>query len=385
MSRTRFTSASALRLVVSAGILVAVLVWLGSSGLEAVDLGAGEQLLGRPGVTRFLVGGAQGWSSLSAEVRVPGEAWEFPAGVIGQPALASDGGAMALVPQGLLWLGQDGDVLPGPEMPPAALGDQWELIGLDGSDRPVLACETEAGRRLFVVADEGFGWRELSADQGPAAPPPGAEVLLSTARRALAFRRADCWEAWVFDGNPVRRLRATGCLGASAVFSPEGDALILDGRIDGIYRLELNSGRLVFMATGNLGLSDRVPFSAGFRGDPLLMVAPVRDNEGYLQILQSNLLGGGRFGITTGAVHHYHASSSKNGRYVSYCQATFEEGAQGAIDETLYLFDFEVARAVYKFKRLGGGAFRGPLFVGDGPNWVFIANGRVLLLDPGKH
>ena len=136
------------------------------------------------------------------------------------------------------------------------------------------------------------------------------------------------------------------------------------------------------MASGNLGFSTRVPFSAGFRGDPLLMVAPVRDNEGYLQLMQTHLRGGGRYGISTGAVHHYHVTISHDGRYLAYCQATFNEDEETPIDEALYLFDFDVGRAVYDFERRGGGPLQGPLFVGDGPTMVFVAQGRVLLIDP---
>lgn len=383
MSRTRFSAARALRLLVSAGILAAVLLWLSSPSLQPIDLGSAEQLLGRPGVGRFIVGDARGWRSLSTEARTPSEAWALPTELIGRPALVSDGSALCLLDGGLVVLGLDGELRPGPELPPDAVGSSWELIGVDAGDRPVLACETVAGRRLLVVEDEGGGWLELSSRKRFASPPPGAEILLSSTRRALAYRGEECWEAWVFDSSPVRRFSAADCSGHSAVFSPEGDALILDGRTDGIYRLELDSGRITFMAKGNLGHSRRVPFAAGFRGDPLLMVAPVRDNEGYLQIVQTHLHGGGRYGISTGAVHHYHAACSQDGRYLAYCQATFDEGGEAAIDEALYLFDFDVGRAVYDFERRSDGSPRGPLFVGDGPNLVFVADGRVLMLDPG--
>lgn len=382
MTRTPLSLGRLARLLASAGILAAVLLWLSSSGLEPVDLGTGDKLIGRPGVGRFLVGDGQGWRSLSAGPRSPSEGWALPEGLIGLPALASDGSAMALLPTGLVRVGQDGELQNGPDLPADDGGLDWELLGLDGSDLPVLAAQGEGGRRLAVIAGDGEGWLELSDADGFASLPEGAEVLLSKARRALAYRGHDCWEAWVFDDGSVRRVTAADCSGGFGVFSPEGDALILDGPTKGIYRLELDSGRFSFMASGNLGYSERVPFSAGFRGDPLLMVAPVRDNEGYLQLMQTHLRGGGRYGISTGAVHHYHVTSSHDGRYLAYCQATFNEDEATPIDEVLYLFDFDIGRAVYDFERLGGGSLQGPLFVGDGPMMVFVARGRVLLIDP---
>ena len=383
MIRTPLSLGRVARLLVSAGILAAVLLWLASSGYEPADLGLGEQLIGRPGVGRFLVGGPQGWRSLDAEARDPAAGWALPDGLIGLPALAADGSSMALLPTGLVRVGDNGELRDGPELPGDDGGRSWELVGLDGSDRPVLATQSGDGSRRLLVMDKlGAGWLELTDSDGLAVLPKGTEVLLSKARRALAFLGQGCWEAWVFDEGIVRRVTAADCSGGFGVFSPEGDALILDGRTDGIYRLELDSGRFSFMASGNLGYSERVPFSAGFRGDPVLMVSPVRDNEGNLQIMQTHLWGGSRYGITIGAVHHYHVTSSHDGRYLAYCQATFDEGGETAFDEALYLFDFDVGRAVYDFERRGGGLRRGPLFVGDGPNMVFVANGRVLLLDP---
>jgi hypothetical protein len=350
--------------------------------MTPVDLGEADQLVGRPGVDRFLLGGPGGWRALTARAHLPDDAVDLPPGLIGLPALASDGSVLALIDSELVVIANDGAIRQGPELPPSSVGSNWELIGVDAADRPVLACQTNAGRRLLVVETEGDGWLQIAGQDSYASPPAGADVLLSTKRRALAHPGEAGWEVWLFDEFPARRLIAMECTGSSAVFSPLGDALIVDGRTDGIYRLELASGQISFMAAGNLGHSQRVPFSAGFRGDPVLMVAPVRDSEGYLQIVQTHLSGGGRYGISTGAVHHYGVTASQAGRYLAYCQASFDEEGDGTIDESLYLFDFDVGRAVFSFERAGGRKTAGPQFIGTGPTLVYIADGRAWLLDP---
>lgn len=382
MSRPFFSALRASAKFVAAGILVAAIWWLTLPGMAPVDLGAADQLVGRPGAERFLLQGPDGWRVLTTSARSPDDALDLPKGIKGRPALASDGSVLALIGGALVVMAKDGEILPGPDMPPSSVGSNWELIGVDAADRPVLACETEAGRRLLVVETESEGWLQIATQGSFASPPSPADVLLSATRQALAYRGESGWEVWLFDDLPARRLVARQCSGSSAVFSPLGDALILDGRTDGIYRLEFESGQVNFMAKGNLGHSEFVPFSAGFRGDPMLMVAPVRDAEGYLQIVQTHLSGGGRYGISTGAVHHYGVTASHGGRFLAYCQASFDEDEGGTIAETLYLFDFEVGRAVFSFDRAGGQETAGPRFVGTAPTLVFVADGRALLLDP---
>jgi len=384
-------------------VLAAAVWWIVRPPVALDDLGPAMRLVTRDGVPLILVGDAAGdWRALPQSARTPEDGYLLPPGLRGRPFLDAQGGVVALHAHGVVRLVEGKpelemplpDVLrvddASPGMTPAAPrapGREVQLVGLDAADEPVLLWQSPEGSRLFVRVRIADDWRLLELPDGEPASPvggPGARLVLSPAQRALAFLGRDGWEAWLYETTPVRRRVASGCSGAQALFTPDGAALVLDGKVKGLWRLELEEDTLHFMAEGNLGHHERIPFSAGFRQIPTddspgiatLMVAPQSDYQGFLQIVQTHLSGGGRWSFGGGFLHHYEPAVSPDGRWLTYVQAQLDADV---LDEELYLFDFEHPDrpALALARRTGGRPGQGPAFVGDGSVLVFIARGRV--------
>ena len=360
-------------------VLAVVVSWLLGPCQPVDDLGPGDELLGSPGAPVFLVRRGTSWFALPAEARDGMSAMALPADLRGRPALAPDGT--------LTWLGSDGvarrrDGMPLDPLPlPGDVGP-WSLAGVDGTGEPVLVGgTTQAG--LSVHVRDGAGWTRLVASDGEPARPAATDDLVFPAEgRAAAFRGTRGWEAWTWGAGAIVRCRAEGCLGVQALFAPDGRALIIEGRTDGLFRLELPSGRLEFMALGNLGASRRVPYSSAFRGDPVLLLAPQWDVDGLLQVFQTHLAGGGRQSLTTGGEHHYGPAVSHDGRRVTYLQARFDEQGEDEIEESIYVHDLQLGLAEQLLRRRGGARGAGPVFVGTGSTLVLLTEGRVRSIRP---
>ena len=384
--------------IAAVAFLAAVTWWLVQPDVEFDDLGPGVRIVTRPGVDLILVGdAADRWRALPSSATKPRQGYPLPDGLRGWPAIDASGDVRALHADGVLRFengtyvsdidlpsmgtanGQDDDV--GPIEHEALL-----LVGLDAAEEPVLLWRSGQGPRLFVRDESGQHWMLLEDADGPARGPERmSQVVLSPEARALAFRGDDGWEVWEYGSGQAQRFVADGCRGQYGVFTPDGKALIVDGKVKGLWRLELEDGSLRFMAEGNLGDHERIPFSVGFRGMELngvmadVMVAPQVDQHGYLQIFQTHVSGGGRWSFGGGFEHHYAPSVSPDGRFLAYVQAKFEKGAGDALRENLYLFDFDTPGdgAIHLGSRAGGRPGQGPAFAGAGDVLVFIAQGHV--------
>lgn len=375
--------ASRLATALLAIVVLAGLVWWLGSGRELAheDLGRALSLAGHPATTDLLVEREPGVWSLRREAPLGNEArWiELPSELIGSPVLDGRGAVVARGEQGIARFNPKDGLLSWSPLPLEASAETL-FIGVDASGAAVLRDPHSDGDRLYVGQPER-GWLLLADKEDRARVPADARLVLSPTRRALAFRGLEGWEAWIFDEAKVRRLVAPRRFGDAAVFTPDGAALIVDGVVDGLDRLELDEERMRFMAEGNLGLVERLPFYADFRGDPPLLVASRRDLQGNLQIHQAHLGGGGGYGFTTGYLHHYLPRVSPDGIWLSYAQA--EIAAQGGDDfrEELYLFDFSrPARPAQALgARSGGRADTGPVFLGE-RQLVWIADGRLRLV-----
>ncbi len=245
--------------------------------------------------------------------------------------------------------------------------------GPDLRERRLFLCESGAGAaRLVPVADAA----------GEARVPAGREVLLGRAARELAFLGEQGWEAWSLgaDGGPARRAVAQDCSKPGALFVPQGGELLVRGRVDGLWLLSLHDGRMKLVGEGDLGVSRRVPMSYGWRFDPVRLVASHWDPNGWLQVFQTHVPSGTRWGFNLGFVHHYGVAMSADGRFMAYVQAVFDEDAEDPFVEHLYRFDFNQPElgAVEFGARRGGHAGQGPVFIGSGGSLVFIANGEVM-------
>jgi len=381
------------------GILVAVVWWLARAPFVVADLGPGTHLVTRPNLEFVLVGNAAGeWRVVSREGDSGADGFALPPGLRGWPALDSKGDIYALHEEKIICL-RDGAFLKSVELPKKSKeegsGRLWsidaedmKLAGVDAADQPVLMWLSPEGPRLFVRDVEKETWQLLAVGDDEAQPAPGLkrdQLLLAPGRRAVAFPGSDGWEAWVYGSGTVTRRVAEECRGLQAAFSPTGDALIVDGKVKGLWRLELEEETLRFMAEGNLGHHDRIPFSVAFRElepgkeSSVVMAAPQRDLHGYLQIFQTHLSGGGRWSLGGGAVHHYAPAFSVDGSLLSYVQADFDDSSSDAPFEDIYLMNLAAPQrgAMHLASRRGGRPGQGPVFVGDGHALVYIAGGRV--------
>ena len=377
-------------------VLAALGWWLSRPAVTLDDLGPAVRIVTRPGVPLVVVSDlASSWRALPQSARSPRAGYPLPDGLRGIPCLDSRGRVVALYAQGIVRL-KDGaldDQLPLPEAITATEapegGHQIVLMGVDAQDEPVLLWRSPAGLRLFVHATITDRWRLIADGEGrPAEPLDGTlkQLVLSDSRRALAFPGVDGWEVWLYDTTPVRRRVAEGCRGARAVFTPEGDALVLDGKVKGLWRLGLDDESLRFMAEGNLGHHEKVPFSYGFRdietpeGPATVLLVPQYDLHDYLQIGQTHLTGGGRWSFEGGSYHHYSPALGPHGNLLAYVQSDLEGAGH---DEEIYLFDFQRPdrSALLLARRRGGRPGQGPAFVGDGSVLMFIAGGRLRRLE----
>ena len=384
-------------------VLVAVVAWLMSRHVVRFRLGPGEELVGCAGADGFAVCESDGlWRLYDAAARSSDDGVALPTGVLGRPAIGPDGGAFALADGGLLHTapahagGLTRLLIPAQDLPQGA-----RLLGLADGSQPVLAATAADGtRELLVVpgafAADGDGPRllHLHDTQGPArlsGDAGEADVVCSPASAAVALLTPLGWEAWSWDaGGRVRRALAEGCDRKGALFTPDARSLIVPGKVDGLWMLSLADGRMSLMAEGNFGLSARVPASSAFRdrGEHVRLVAPQWSRDGWLQIYQTHVFGGGRWGFGISFTHHYGVALSADGRFIAYCQAQFDEHGQELFVEDLLVVDFEESEAtVHVGSRRGGLAHQGPLFVGPGASLVYLADGdvqRIELLPPGS-
>ncbi|GJM21573.1 MAG: hypothetical protein DHS20C15_14880 [Planctomycetota bacterium] len=370
-----------LSLLLAVAVLVGCVLWLTAPpSVRSADEGAALRVIGCSGARGLLVERAPGrWEWRREPVGATQPTWlALPDTPLGLPRLDSAGRVHWLGDTGVALFRGEGD----PEWcpPPLEARGTLQLVGVDHDNQPVLREEHAEGDRLFVRT-EALGWILLSEPAGRAAVPADSHVLLHEHRAALAFRGAEGWEAWLHDAVPARRLVARRRRGDDAVFTPDGRALIVEGIVDGLDRLELDESHMRFMADGNFGDSSRVPFSAGIRGDPPLLASVMHDTQGFLQVIQTHLGGGGRHQFTTGQLQHYLPRVSPSGRWLSYAQADFELQGDDAFREDLYLFDFDGQGRPARLlgSRSGGHPHQGPLFLGDGGRLAWIADGRLLV------
>lgn len=389
---------TSLRRLLFAAIALAILAWVGSwlfaRQTVRFDLGPGEALVARDGVDAFAVREAAGaWRLYDAAARRRDEGLPLPLGAVDPPCLAADGSAWLLDDTGLSRTapraagGETTRVAPAALLPPGT-----RLRGLSGETVPVLDApgDDEARRLLLLLGaappagDTALQLLPLQDAQGPARLPAGAsdaDLACSPFGPALALRTPRGWEAWTFEPTgAARRLLAEGCAAPGAVFTPDGRALILPGRVSGLWTLSLADGRMSQMAEGNLGLSRRVPYGFAFRGrgEHVRLVAPQWSLDGWLQLCQTHLFGGGRSFVGISFTHHYAVTVSADGRFMAYAQAHFDEAGDAPFEEDLYVVDFDQAVSTVKVAtRHGGLPLQGPHFVGRGAALVFLAEGQV--------
>jgi hypothetical protein len=385
--------------LVGLAVLAAAVAWLVTRPVVRFSLGGAVSLVAEPGVPTFALQEASGrWRLYSAGARGAQDGLDLPDGVLGRPALQADGSACVLTAEGLSWVHAAHPIVPGGEVVPLlgrdALPDGARLVGMLAGTEPLLAAPAGDGLRLLVC--QGGPMRRarlvpIMPRDGDGAVPADATLVVSRASRALAFPGAGGWEAWVVDdGGVARRAVADECTDPGAVFTPDGRALIVPGRVGGLWKLDLADGRMNHMAEGNLGISRRVPPSHEFRQVPAsaggmqwVLLAPQWDIEGRLQIYQAHLSGGGRKGLTIGGAHHYGVTLSQEGHLLAYTQSGFDEQGEAPFVEDIYLFDFDspASAAMLLESRRGGRAGQGPAFVGDGTSLVFLADGNAVRID----
>jgi hypothetical protein len=378
--------------LVALAVLVWVVHWLMSKREVQFRLGPGLELVASDGVDGFLVREAEGvWRLYDARSRGPQDGVEISS-VVGWPALTADGGAFAMQADELVRLPRVGSDAAALRVPaPGA-----SLVGVADGHRAVLAAApADGGRGLLILADgagnDGDGGPHLLPlhdAAGPARLPAGAsaqDIVCAAGGPALAVRTPQGWEAWRWDeSGAARRSLAEGCDRPGALFRPDGRALIVPGKVDGLWTLSLADGQMGLMAEGNLGISRRVPPSAAFRDTEqnTRLVAPGWNLDGWLQIYQTHLFGGGRWGVSISYTHHYGVALSHDGRFMAYCQAQFDEDGGEPFEEELFVLDFDQAVSTVSVgSRRGGVPWQGPHFVGSGASLVYLADGEVLRIE----
>ncbi len=379
-------------------VVAAVVHWLMSRPVVRFSLGKAEVLVGAPGVSSFAVrepGGS--WRLYPASARKVEDGMLLPGPALGMPALQADGSVFVLTDEGLRWVHGSQPLVPGGEVLMVLRRDELpadcRLEGVIGGKQallssPVSPATGPSGPRKLLLcegAPTSAKLRPVFDADSEAHMPPGEVPVLSHGAPAFAFRGDDGWEAWSLQApNLAHRAVADGCKRPGAVFAPGGQTLIVPGRTDGIWMLSVKDGRLTLMAGGNLGVSRRVPHKVGFRTQPALLVAPGLDLEGWLQIYQTHLSGGGRASFGAGFMHHYGVVMSTDGNLMTYAQASFDENSDTPFAEDLYLFDFAqpAPTALFLDTRQGGGTEQGPFFLGTGGSLVYLARGEVLRVEP---
>ncbi len=385
-------------LVLLALVALALVVrWLVTRPVVQFRLGDGVELVTAPGVDGFAVREADDiWRLYDTTARSADDGRLLPVGVVGRPALQDNGSAFALTDiNGLTWVHGGSGIAPGGErvivLRPDALPLGARLEGVIGGRDPVLSAPVEGGRELLLCVDAPTGTPRLvnvRSTDTQARVPDGSVVVCARSARALAFVGEGGWESWlVEDTGLARRSVAEGCVRPGAVFAPDGRALLVPGRQDGLWLLSLRDGRLDLMAEGNLGISRRVAPSAGFRHEPPCLVAPQWNLEGTLQVYQTHLSGGGREAFGVSRMHHYGVALSPDGRFMSYTQARFDEQGDESFEEELYLFDFgqPADAAVRLGSRRGGLSGQGPAFLGNGDSLVYLEDGKVMRIEVVPH
>jgi hypothetical protein len=389
--------------LLAVAVLAGVVNWLLSKHVVRFRLGPGDEIAGFPGADAFAVREPDGlWRLYDAAAREPDDGVLLPTGLLGRPAIGPDGGAVSLTEAGLLHTtparfgGSTKCMVPADKLPADA-----RLVGLAAGAVPVLAAPAADGASELVAVlgpagcnGDGPYLLSLRDAQGPARLPADAveaDVLCAPGGAAIALRTPRGWEAWRWDeSGAMRRALAEGCDRPGAVFTPDARHLIVPGKVDGLWQLALADGRMSLMAEGNFGLSRRVPGATAFRdaGENLRLVAPQWNLDGWLQIYQTHLFGGGRWCMSISFTHHYGVALSADGRFMAYCQAQFDEAGDAPFVEEIFVVDFEESvDTVFVGSRTGGAAHRGPLFVGTGASLVYLADGDVLrieMLPPGS-
>lgn len=372
-------------------VLVGVGWWLASKPVVRFSLGPADELIAEPGIDSFLLHVPDvGWSVHTLASRASTDGRPLGGDVIGRPALLSSGSVVELTPRGLEWVRVGNVIVPGGEQALLCARDllpaEVALEGTIGGKDALLSSPYESGRRLFLCPGSPMTKPALYpvADrEGQALVPAGAPLLLARAARALAFLGADGWEAWTLsDTGLAERVVAPGYTKPGAIFTPDGRSLIFPGKVDGIFRLTFDDGKNNLMCGGNIGTSRRVPQSWAFAQDPLRLVTPQRDLDGWLQVAFVHVQGPSR-NFTSGGSHHYGVAMSQDGRMLAYVQSPFDEPSDEPFVEDVYLFDFANtdAGAEQIDSRDGGRLLQGPCFVGEHSALVYLAGGEAIRID----
>lgn len=376
-------------------------------GVVWVAYRAGDESLQRVAILRgdvIVVGEERDHALLRDEdeqwwVEDGGEAPPRPldADVVGVPIVGRAGRLLAWTPEGLLaWEDPDGP-LGAPAattlLAPGGLSGAPRLLGTLVDGRVLLGEPWRRARRVLAVDADGARPIETTAGEplrlADGAGAPGGRLVVSPATAAVAVEGPDGWELWDLRATPARRHVARGHRGAGAVFTPDGEALVVPGRVDDLWRLSLEDGSIAFMADGNLGASRRVGFSSLFRGEPRMLFATQWGMDGYLGFVHTNLGGGGRLKFKPAFVHNYAVDGSRDERFLVYCQASFDELGDEPFDEEIYAFDFENPadsrrideRRARPPRWPGARRGRGPSFVGDGAVVLYEARGTIYRVD----
>jgi hypothetical protein len=374
-------------------LLAAAVHWIISQPVVRFSLGKASALVAAPGVPSFAVReDGDLWRLYGTSARKREDGQPLPGPVLGLPALQADGSVFVLTAEGLRWMHGSQPLVPGGEVLLVIGHDLLpagcRLEGVIGGSLPLLSAPLSAAagpngpRKLLLCegAPKTPELRDVFDTESEAQLPADAPLVLSRGSLALAFPGAHGWEAWSLETpHLARRVVAEGCTRPGAVFLPDGHALVVPGHTDGLWLLSLKDGRLDLMAEGNPGVSRRVEHRVGFRTQPPLMVAPGWGIDGWLQIFQTHLSGGGRTAFGSGFMHHYGVDLSTDGNLMVYAQASFDEKSDEPFEEQLYLFDFAThSEAVQLDSRQGGLTAQGPYFVGDSGSLVYIAHGEAM-------
>ncbi len=367
--------------IVATILLVMVGVWLASKPIARIALGPGEELVARTGVDRLLVGDGKGrWFAFSSAARGAGDGIALGA-LKGRPVIDAAGG---------VWARSGADVS---HWTPAAttihaldLPEQARLLGAPGDGALLLVNPLEGlVVEELVLGDEADApaqRRPVTADGRNATVVDPSLVVCSPWSEAFANPTPAGWEAWTrsHETGRWRVVMAKEHTKPGAVFTPDGEHLILQGRIDGLWLLDLEQGRLEFMGDGNLGRSRRVANDMAFvRGEAPVLFVGQWTLDRRLHVTSSHLGGGGRYQPKVGLFHDYAPVLSWDGSLLVYLQGEFDEQGDEPFDEAIYCMDRTKPEkpAVFVDGRPGGRSAQGPVFFGRTASFVYIADGEV--------